>query len=481
MRSPRPPDPYQTANAQAGANRDASIAGSLVNNVNTYTPFGSVEYTSGESRYYTDAQGNRIEVPTTVRTETLSPEQQQLLDLQNQASTNMGTLAVNQSGMLNDYLGRPFQADPNTPLMPNSVNLQRTIDINGTGTGGGSLGYAPTGYPQLPITSGQPVPPVQPTVDPVTPADPTVPQPPVAPPVSPPDQPPITPPTTGGDQLVFRSRGTGEKNTGPQINPGLLSEQVSNQPAVGRPDNRLTIDPVTGDVTASPFADPATPKPAGTPPGGIDAPRGLDGRGIQRSIGPSDYSEDRIRVEDALMGRFSRNFNRQRDAAESRLRNQGLMPGSEAYNNQMDLLGQQYNDAAMQAILAGGSEQSRLQNMELRQGGFNNQAQNQAFGQGLTEAQFGNQSLLQELGAMGNLRGQSLQEQLSLRNQPLNEIAALLSGNQLNVPQFQGSYQQAIGAAPIGGYIYNNYNQRSRNANAFNGGLFDLGAAFIGG
>jgi len=106
-----------------------------------------------------------------------------------------------------------------------------------------------------------------------------------------------------------------------------------------------------------------------------------------------------------------------------------------------------------------------------------NAARAQLFNQQLQGAQFGN--LAQQ---------QSLAQQLMLRSQPLKEIAALMSGSQIQTPQFPG-YQGVsnIGAAPIyqasrdrGDYGLDAYQAQVANKNAMMSGLFDLGVAGIG-
>lgn len=97
-------------------------------------------------------------------------------------------------------------------------------------------------------------------------------------------------------------------------------------------------------------------------------------------------------------------------------------------------------------------------------------AQNQQYNQLLQGAQFGNTA-----------QQQSLQQQLALRNQPLNEIAGLMSGSQIQMPQFQG-YQGAnvagtpifAGAQAAGQAAMDQYGIQSANANAQNAGLFGL-------
>jgi hypothetical protein len=78
------------------------------------------------------------------------------------------------------------------------------------------------------------------------------------------------------------------------------------------------------------------------------------------------------------------------------------------------------------------------QNAALQQQGAANQAQAQDFNQRLQAAQFGNTALQQ-----------SLAQQLALRNQPLNEISGLMSGAQIQMPQFAGYQGSQIAPPPI--------------------------------
>jgi hypothetical protein len=102
-----------------------------------------------------------------------------------------------------------------------------------------------------------------------------------------------------------------------------------------------------------------------------------------------------------------------------------------------------------------------------------NAAQLQQYNQNLGAGQFANQAATQEL-----------QKQLALRNQPLNEITGLMSGSQLQMPQFQGYNPTNIAPAPIfagaqaqGAANLQNYGIQQSGANALTSGLFNLGGA----
>jgi len=115
--------------------------------------------------------------------------------------------------------------------------------------------------------------------------------------------------------------------------------------------------------------------------------------------------------------------------------------------NQQAALAQQNADMARQQQLYGqGVTSTQLsnaailqnQNAAMLQQQAANAAQNQRFNQALGGAQFGNTA-----------QTQSLQQQLALRNQPLNEITGLMGSSQIQMPQFQGYTGQNIAPAPL--------------------------------
>jgi hypothetical protein len=230
---------------------------------------------------------------------------------------------------------------------------------------------------------------------------------------------------------------------------------------------------------------------------------------IQTALPNADnYSGDRQRVEDALYSRLNPQLEQDRSALETRLANQGITPGSRAYDNAMNLYGQQVNDARNQVVLAGGQEQSRLAGLDLAAGQFANSAQEQGYEQALGRGTFANNAAEQQLQdalaragfsnaaqaqAFGqgvtnaNLRNagrdQAIQEAAYLRSQPINELAALMGFSPgVQVPQFQNSPQTAIAPPDYQGAVntayqgaMNNYNQQLASNNAMLGSIFGLG------
>lgn len=93
---PAAPDPVATANAQAAANKEAVRESALVNQINQVSPYGNLSY-SGE-----------IGSPNRTVTQTLSPAQQQMLDLTNQAGIKYGQTANQQLDAVSARLAQPL-------------------------------------------------------------------------------------------------------------------------------------------------------------------------------------------------------------------------------------------------------------------------------------------------------------------------------------------------------------------------------------
>jgi len=98
--APPPPDYAGAAKETAAGNLDAARANIAANRVNQETPYGSLNYSmSGEDKY-----GN----PMWSAKQTLAPEQQQLLDIQNQLSIGTGQLGQKGLGYVEKMIDQPF-------------------------------------------------------------------------------------------------------------------------------------------------------------------------------------------------------------------------------------------------------------------------------------------------------------------------------------------------------------------------------------
>lgn len=164
--------------------------------------------------------------------------------------------------------------------------------------------------------------------------------------------------------------------------------------------------------------------------------------------GVDDPYQTRQRAEDAMynsaMSRLQPQFDSRRQELEIKLRNQGLDPQDEAYKSQMQNLAQQETDATQQAIWgATGEGRNEAGQMFGQQMGRSQQGYNQAlganaqnFGQSMQAANYANQ-----------IRQQQMTEAMQQRGFSLNEMNALLSGQQVGMPQMP-SFVQGTAAQP---------------------------------
>jgi len=92
----------------------------------------------------------------------------------------------------------------------------------------------------------------------------------------------------------------------------------------------------------------------------------------------------------------------------------------------------------------------------------------------MTRMTQGNTDQLNQLALQG--RGQAFSENLATRNQPINELSALLSGSQVSNPaQMSGATPQVgVGGVDYSGLVQDNYAAKMGQHNAMLGGLFGL-------
>lgn len=199
----------------------------------------------------------------------------------------------------------------------------------------------------------------------------------------------------------------------------------------------------------------------------MEKPMSIDDMGATPTLGQMQTSyatPDTKEVQDALMARMQPSLDRDRTALETKLSNQGIKAGSGAWLDAMRAADQQTNDARMAAVINAGQEQSRL-------AGLNQSA-----------ASFANNATMNQFSSAMDARRQGLQERTTLRNQPINEITALLSGSQVSQPNWISTNMPKIANTDNAAIISNYDNQRMQAWQAENaqsqslvGGLMGLG------
>lgn len=153
-----------------------------------------------------------------------------------------------------------------------------------------------------------------------------------------------------------------------------------------------------------------------------------------------EFADERQRYTEAAFDQMRPEHQRQEESTRTRLMNQGLTPGSQAYNTELERLAGTQANERWNAVNQGGIEQQRM--TQLLQSG----------------------------------RQQAIAEQAAQRNRSLNEMNALLTGQQVqtpNMPNFTsaqgyqpGNFQQAAGQTGA-------YNMQAQQmANEANAGLW---------
>lgn len=143
-----------------------------------------------------------------------------------------------------------------------------------------------------------------------------------------------------------------------------------------------------------------------------------------------DWNAERNRALQAQLGRLSPTLASQEEQLRSRLRNSGLTEGSEGWNREFNNFNQGRNDMLLAADLNA-----------------------------------------------GNTVGQAIQQQAALRGMPLNEVSALLTGQQVQTPQYQQT--QGVNVAPTD--VLGAYNQQYQGQLAQYQNQQQQGAAGLGG
>lgn len=167
-------------------------------------------------------------------------------------------------------------------------------------------------------------------------------------------------------------------------------------------------------------------------------------------------------AQEAILSRLNPSLQSEDEALRTRLANQGLSLGSQAYNKEMGLLGQKGNDLRLQAAAQGISLDQAA-----RQQGLNEQ--------------------MAIAGLNSGQRAQMLQEKYTQQSRPLDLINSLRTGAQVQNPQFQPYAQQATVAGPdILGATNQQYGAQMAGYNAdqaanssLMGGLMGLGGAAL--
>jgi len=138
---PTPPNPVQVAGAQTSTNIGTATANAFLNNVNQITPQGELNYDQTDTYTFTDPNdGKTYNIPRFTATQSLSPVQQYISDLQGETQTNLAEMAKGQSSSLQNMLGTPFDPSRGGNFDPASY-LANYADVRNAATASGENPY----------------------------------------------------------------------------------------------------------------------------------------------------------------------------------------------------------------------------------------------------------------------------------------------------------------------------------------------------
>jgi hypothetical protein len=409
-------NPTQVAAAQGAINRETAIAQQQLNQLDEFTPYGTSTYApTGDPT----PQG----IQRYSRTFQLDPAQQAILDQQNQVNLELNRVAGQQVGRVGETLATPFTYE-------------------GMPAGGDAAGVGQTVSNLTAMTQN--------------PYD-----------------------LQAGKSFAPTAQGIG------------AAADAGTQAAITAADSFSTPFDYSS-APAAPQADAA----------------------VRDQVINSLYGQAQSRLDPR--------FESERIALENQLANSGIGRGSEAFSSAMrDFnLGKTdaYQTALNAAIQAGGAEQSRLfgigtqarqnaiaeqnylralpaaeqaqlmgmygQEQALRQGQFDamGAVRDREIDEQLRQRQIPMQEMQNLAQAQTGLFGlgdqqrqRVIQEEAYLRNLPLNETAALMSGTQIQTPTFGAAPQSAIAAPDYAGLTASDYANR---VNAYNTQLGLRGAEY---
>ena len=153
----------------------------------------------------------------------------------------------------------------------------------------------------------------------------------------------------------------------------------------------------------------------------------------QFGAAPQANEATRLATRDAILARAQPDIDRDRAALEAQLVNQGFERGSAAFDDQFRGFDQGVNDLRLGADAAAGDEMARVFGLE------------------------------------NAARNAQINELVQQRQIPLNELAAMLSGSQVQGPQFVNAPQTGVAPTDVIGATFGAFNGEQNNFQIQNG------------
>jgi hypothetical protein len=493
---PPVPDYAGAAKAQGAANVETAIATAKLGNPNFYGPLGSQTISYGTKNNKIDQAGydaavadwnydNQngyardypdiakftspdFDIPTI--TQTLTPDAQATLNAQQGVERSLSELGQQGVGQAKAILGTPF--NPNLPGIDTSI-AESVSPVNQAAFNAGSAQRSVAG-PNLQQGIAGSVSPVNQAAYNAGNAQRSV--------AGPTFQQGID--TSGIAAMPVNAGMTGQQAIMSRLQPQLTQnenatrQRLANQGLVtggeAYENEMRTMGQNRNDLELQAAAQGIN----------LDAMMNQQGFGQAQARGQfgneAQQSQFNAALQNANMGNTALQQDYQNQLAGQTAQNAAI---AQNYNQQLGLA--QFGNEAQLNQFQAALQNAGMGNTALQQD-YQNQlaaqtAQNAAIAQNYNQqmgmAQFGNEA-----------QQQSLDQQLTLRNQPLNQITGLMSGSQIQMPQFQGYQGANIAAAPIYQGVQDTfqgqmdqYGIRQQAKNNLTSGLMSLGGSIGGG
>jgi len=199
---------------------------------------------------------------------------------------------------------------------------------------------------------------------------------------------------------------------------------------------------------------------------------------------PVANEQTRQAVRQAIQDREQPFQDRRLDQLRTRLDTQGIAEGSQAYSRAMDDYNRGINDFSLGADIDALGQMQGLYGLEADQRGRATNEIGQQFDFANQARDRGLRDIEAQYGLDANARDRAVNELVQQRSIPLNELAAMLSGSQVQGPSFINTPQQTMQAGDIQGATYANYqgaqnayNQQQQARSSAKGGLADIAGA----
>jgi hypothetical protein len=461
--TPAPPPASQTISEQQAANSAAVRESARVNAVDTVGPYGQTTYERGEDG-----------VPVRQVT-TLNPGSQYIYDRQQDIGK---TLADTAYSRLDNVTTTPYttQGLPYNPGGYNTASMPsfsaQSVGRNGQQMGGwsGAFGTGPHQQMASPPPSLQ-----QPQAAPTGIAAGSAPKP----------APQVSDGTTPGTQMMP------PPSLGGGIGSGAMGTGGAPLPQPGEPNEGTGPLPGSGQQPYSPATGPRPATGQAPAAGQPSAPSTTGAANVMpydpRSYGNMDYFSNN--VGDAMfsqgMSRVMPQIEQANRQFDQQMADRGIPIGSDAYNRARSQLDRGQNDLVTSLV-----NSSTTGALGATQGivGLEQGLRSTSWNENLQGNQQSQADWLQRMQIEQNIRGSLNQENLTERNQAINEVSAILQGspalgmpNAPNIPTYQVAAPDVIGAhnSAFNGQMQS-YQAQQQQRNAMWQGAFGVAGALAG-